>query len=291
MVAPMGILTTIIADDRDLLDAASAACPSSPDSFRDPNHSILIRLTTARASPTGVSCDIAVEGSRLRLQGPDFQGWADAETGIGECSVPRRLFGDPASLADEITDTLILFLLTRSGRTPVHAAGLVARGTTLLIAGPSGSGKSSLAFAWARRGRPILSDDMVFVQVKPVLRLWGIPRPVHLHPKDARGEKGPLRQRNGKTKVSISLAVPSQNGAAERATVILIERGERVSLDQVEPAAAVGALMNLEEGFDLLRAESEEAARAIVGESAWRLTLGRDPDDAVDVLTAQFMPG
>lgn len=290
MVAPMGIPTTIIADDRDLLDAASAACPSSPDSLRDPNKSILIRLTTARASPTGISCDIAVEGSRLRLQGPDFQGFADSSERLAECSVPRRLFNDFGALAAEITDTLLLFLLARSGRTPIHGAGLVAGDRALIASGPSGYGKSSLAFAWARRGLPVLSDDIVYVQVDRRLRIWGHPGPLHLYAEDARDAGQTVRHRNGKDKLAVPLAAWQCREVVEEVSVILLERGDRVSLDEIDTGLALDALMNLEPGFDLLPEESELAARMIVGSKAWRLTLGRHPDDAVDCLIERFAP-
>jgi hypothetical protein len=286
----MGIPTTIVADNRDLLDTAIAACPSSPESLRDSNQSILIRLTTARASPTRISCGIAVEGSRLRLQGSDFQGFADASERLAHCSVPRRLFNDPDALATEIIDTLLLFLLARSGRTPVHAAGLVAGKRALIASGPSGSGKSSLTFAWARRALPVLSDDTVYVQGEPRLLVWGYARPIHLYAEDARGTNGAMRDRNGKEKLAVPLAASQYCDVVEEASVILLERGDRVSLDEIETGFALERLMNLEPGFDLLPAESESVARMIAGGESWRLTLGSEPDDAVDCLLERFAP-
>jgi hypothetical protein len=66
--------------------------------------------------------------------------------------------------------------------------------------------------------------------------------------------------------------------------VVLLERGDRVAIEPVEPAEAVAALTILEPGFDLLPAESEAAARAISGRGGWRLTLGDDPGEAIDCL-------
>ena len=46
-----------------------------------------------------------------------------------------------------------------------HACGVVLDGRALLIAGPSGSGKSSLAAALVRAGLPLLSDDVVALRL------------------------------------------------------------------------------------------------------------------------------
>src|SRR5262245_60152684 len=61
---------------------------------------------------------IEVRGRSLRLAGAGVDGWADARSLASACRVPRALAG-------EAVDTLLLFLLTRSGRTPLHAAGVM----------------------------------------------------------------------------------------------------------------------------------------------------------------------
>ncbi len=121
--------------------------------------------------------EIEVEGPRLRLTGAGVDGWADARALTAACKVPRRLAERPDLLAGEVTDTVLLFLLTRSGRTPLHAAGVMCGRTAMLLAGPSGSGKSTLSLAAMARGLRILSDDTVYIQLQPRLRIWGFPRP------------------------------------------------------------------------------------------------------------------
>ena len=59
--------------------------------------------------------EIEVEGSRLRLSG-GAEGWADARALTAGCKVSRDLMEQPGRLAREVIDTLLLFLLTRSGR-------------------------------------------------------------------------------------------------------------------------------------------------------------------------------
>jgi len=184
-----------------------------------------------------------------------------------------------------VVDPLLLFLLTRAGRVPVHAAGVCVGETAVVLAGASGSGKSTLAHAALRAGLGVLSDDTVFVEREPALRVWGYPRPIHLLPEsaEAAGVDGEPRLRGGRWK----LAVPSASAgpaptSASRAVLCLLERGEAVSLRSIPPEEAVAALVGaLEPGFDHFRDGIPDVARALAAGGAWRLTLSADPEEAV----------
>jgi hypothetical protein len=233
--------------------------------------------------------EIEVDGPRLRLTG-GAEGGADAQTLTAFCKVPRELLEEPGRLAGEVIDTLLLFLLTRSGRIPLHAAGVMCQETALLLTGPSGAGKSTLSLAAMRRGLRILSDDTVYIQMLPRLRIWGLPRPVHVFPADAPGFTGETRLRAGKLKAAVPAPAWPGPPVAERAAVVLLERGERIALEPIEPQVAAAALSRLEPGFDLLARESAEAIAAVTAPGAWRLTLTRDPDAAIDALVERFSP-
>jgi len=56
---------------------------------------------------------------------------------------------------------IIGFLLRLRGITCLHASSVIVDGLALAIAGPSGTGKSSLAAAFAAAGYPILTDDVL----------------------------------------------------------------------------------------------------------------------------------
>ncbi len=286
--APLGIPTVVIADDPELLATArgayaewTAEAPAGP--------AIEIRLETGSTPSENVSCGIRVEGSRLTLNGGGIAGHADAASRQARCTVPRRLIGNPALLAAEVTDTLLLFLLARSGRTPVHAAGVMFGEALLVLAGPSGTGKSTLALAAARRGLRVLSDDTLYVQCEPRLRIWGFPRPIHVFPEDAPANVRATRLRGGKLKAVVPLPVGTAEVCfADKAVPILLERGERLGLVRLDSASAVAALGRLESGFDLLPNESAAAARALAGGGAWRLTLTREPEAAIEFLSQRF---
>src|SRR6201999_3308211 len=182
----------------------------------------------------------------------------------------------------------LLFLLTRSGRMPIHAAGVMCGKTALVLAGPSGSGKSTLSLAAMTRGLQILSDDTVYIQPQPRFRIWGFPRPVHVFPADAPGFIQETRLRAGKLKAVVPVPPPVELPVADHAAVVLLERGDQVRLQPVEPSVAVAALSRLEPGFDLLSRESAKAVAAVTALGCWRLTLTRDPAAAIDALMQQF---
>ncbi len=93
-------------------------------------------------------------------------------------------FRTPAELVGALEFGVTHFLLGgHHERTHLHAAGAVVRSPTegaraILALGPSGSGKSSLALAWSRRGLPLLGDDVVLLEDGG--RLSPFPRPVRV---------------------------------------------------------------------------------------------------------------
>ena len=256
-----------------LAEAYAAWLPAgSPD-----GPPIRIKLEATGGAGDAADLRVQVEGRRLSLEGAGVQGSADADALTAACRFPRELAG-------EVADTLLLFLIARSGRIPLHAAGVLIGRTALLLAGASGSGKSSLSLAAMARGLRILSDDTVYIQLQPRLRIWGFPRPVHVFPADAPGFTGKTRLRAGKLKAAVPMPLSPDPPVADRAIVVLLERGEGVALASAEPAVATAALSRLEPGFDLLAEESARAIAAVMAPGAWRLTLGRDPAEAIEAL-------
>lgn len=279
----MGVHVKLEAEDRRLLRAALAgldAWPQAPRGACTP--ALRLRVSTGRAADGGAPV-VMVEGSVLRLEGAGVAGSADARRGEGWCVVPPALASDPDRLGEEVVDPLLLFLLTRAGRVPVHAAGVGVGGTAVVLAGASGSGKSTLAHAALRAGLGVLSDDTLFVEWDPQLRVWGYPRPIHLLPESAAaaGVGGAPRLRGGRWKLAVPSAAPAPTSAS-RAVLCLLDRGDAVSLRPIPPEEAVAALVGaLDPGFDHFRREMPDVARALAAGGAWRLTLSADPAEAV----------
>jgi len=287
-VAPLGVRTTFIADDPQLLTAAVAACPDSSPEFHEPGNAIEIRLETASIPSSNLSCRIEVEGSRITITGTDFHGHADAGTRSGVCHIPARLILEPEALATQLLEPILLFLLTRSGRVPVHAAGIMIEHCAVLLSGPSGSGKSSLALAAARRGLRVLSDDTVYIQLEPAFRAWGVGGPLHLLPADAPDGPHPQRARAGRIKAAVRLPAETMTPLASRATLVVLDRAAGPALSPISAHEAQAAMSKLEPGFDLLPEQSAMAIQRLTRNGAWRLNLGTDADAAIGLLVAEL---
>jgi hypothetical protein len=286
----MGRPVLIGASEAGLLDAAARSYAVWTGGARGTGAPIELTLEAGEQQWTGGEARIVVDGARLLLTGSGIEGWADVTSLSAFCRIPKGLELSPGDLAREAIDTLVLFLITRSGRVPVHAAGVRWGDVALVLAGPSGSGKSTLSLAAMARGLEILSDDTVYIQLQPGLRIWGFPRPVHVFPDDAPRFSPATRLRNGKLKAAVPLPERQSPPVADRAVLILLERGAAISLERVAPAAAMRALAGLEPGFDLLARESAAAAAALAAPGAWRLTLARDPAAAVEQLLKRLAP-
>lgn len=285
LIEPLGVSTLIIADDPALLNSACAAFADWVVAAPAPEPGIEIRLELGDTAAGKVSDAIRVEGSRLTLAGAGIAGVADAQTGRAHCVVPMRLRDDAAALADDVLDPLLLFLLARMGRPPLHAAGLVLGNAAVLLAGPSGSGKSTLALAGAAQGLQVLSDDTVHVQLAPTVRVWGFARPIHVHATEAPPGTHRLRDRAGRRKAAVELPPAlGQRRYADRAMLIVLDRGHRLALDRITTEQALSALMPLDPGFDLLPREVAAATRAVAADGAWRLMLTDDPAGAITLL-------
>jgi hypothetical protein len=100
-----------------------------------------------------------------------------------------------SSLADDekrwhrhIFPALLGILSAAINVAPVHAACLVRDGCGVLLAGPSGTGKSTLTISLAKRGYALLADDWTYLSAAgrgtngSGIEAWGIPVPVKLLP-------------------------------------------------------------------------------------------------------------
>jgi hypothetical protein len=61
-------------------------------------------------------------------------------------------------------EAVALILISTSYATPIHAACISRHGRGMLLCGPSGTGKSTLAYACARRGFVFTSDDSSYLR-------------------------------------------------------------------------------------------------------------------------------
>jgi hypothetical protein len=190
-----------------------------------------------------------------------------------------------------VVEALALMLVTSTDRHPIHAATVAQDGAALLLAGPSGVGKSTLAYAASRAGLEVRGDEAAYVQRQPDLRLWGTPDRVRLSPAGATHfpelrEVPPVQSINGKSKVIVRLEVHEHAWRPlDRMAVCLLSGGDGpVEVERVDAAGILHALTSdVEPGFDLRPEEGRRVAEALAEPGGWRVTLSQDPAEAVGV--------
>lgn len=281
--APLGCPLHATADHPALLDALDAAFAGWEGAASELRPPLRLALGVDAALRGADAPEFTADAWQLRIAGAGVEAIADARQGSASATVSPELARDPAALRAHVIEPLTLFLLTAAGRAPIHAAGVTAGDVALLLAGPSGSGKSCLALAAHDLGLGVLTDDIVYLQTRPGLRAWGLPRPVHVYARDSAERTGAVRIRNGKVKRAIPLAAFAP-APASHVALILLERGSDVALRPIGGAEALVGFAGLEPGFDLRRFEILDAVARVSASGAWRLTLSADPREAVALL-------
>jgi hypothetical protein len=211
---------------------------------------------------------------------------ADPESGHGVCELVE---GDEVGVSfREAFNTVVVFLVAQAGRIPLHASAFMLGNRAVVLAGRSGSGKSTLVLAAARAGLRVLSEDTVFVQLSPKLRLWSWMEAIHVFERDAPGsQEGSMRFRSGRWKRGIPMN--DRQDFADDALLCVLEHGCRVAISSITALEAIDALTAAPEpGYEFYGARSVDAATALTRNGAWRLTLSKEPRDAVALICRTF---
>ena len=226
---------------------------------------------------------------RMLILSESGSGVADTTRLESVAYVTTGLVSQPAEFAEGLLEPLTLFLLGALDRQPLHAAAVVRDGVAILLEGPSGVGKSTLAHAARREGFTPLCDEAVYVQMEPALRVWSRRSRVHLRP-EARAHFPELagvtstHLPGGKTRI----VVPADAGSpryADRAGICMLERGSPARLERLEPGRAAAAVASrLEPGFDLYASTIRERAARVAERGAWSLVLAGDPAEGAALL-------
>jgi hypothetical protein len=233
------------------------------------------------------------DATREVLHSPGSVGISDPLRGESVAYVTTTLASDRGHFRVMVLDAITLGLLSHFDRHPIHAAAVARGGRAVLLAAPSGTGKSTLAYTAHSAGFDVLADDHVWVQLAPALRIWGWPGRVLL-PLDVASTfpevAGPTTTSddNGKHKLTYNLDAIDDisQHVADRGVVCILERGRsNATLERLTPAALVDALaQQLTSGFDLFPERHDTVVRALTADGGWRLTLSDDPRQALPLL-------
>ena len=237
-----------------------------------------------------------LRGQRLAVRTRRSVGLADARRRASALRATAGLVGDREHFRYGVLEALTLWVLGHLDRQPVHAAALRRGESVLLLAGASGVGKSTLAYAAGREGMRVLTEDVVAVGLRPGPRAWGLPGRIHLAP-DAVRWFPELRDvawtvvSNEREKLAVDLRALGLSAPADpfvRCGVCLLRRGGAVGIERVAPAEVAAALGEPEPGFDTFAGSIEPCLRWLSAGGGWRLTLPDSPLPAVAELARIF---
>ncbi|HEY9225825.1 MAG TPA: hypothetical protein VIP11_04210 [Gemmatimonadaceae bacterium] len=213
--------------------------------------------------------------SRVVIHSPGSFAISDPQRREAIAYVTTTLVADHELFRTAVLEAATLALLSHFDRHPIHASAIARNNRAVLLAGASGAGKSTLAHLAHGAGFDVLSEDHVWIQLAPCLRVWG--RPGHARLLDGDGDRKSVVALAGANRISCHVA--------DAATLCVLDRGSRPSLERLDASAIVDFLTrDIAPGFDRFPERNLPVANALAGSGGWRLTLTSDPRDALPFL-------
>ena len=280
----------------DLADEAFGAWRTLAPEMRSSTASVCVRLVVHDNAEHGHAPSpvrhISTDDGRLLVHSPGSLAIVDPSRRESLAYVTTSLVAHREHFRETVLEAITFALLASFDRHPIHAAAIIRGGHAVLLAAPSGTGKSTLAYLAHRAGIGVLSDDHVWVQLEPALRIWGGPLNVRLVA-EASGhfpelsELAPASLTRGTLKTALKLGDVSQadHARCDSATVCVMTRGAKVALDRIGGSEMAEELARqLTPGFDRFAGRHDEVVRALTADGGWRLTLSANPFDALPLL-------
>ncbi|HZQ52973.1 MAG TPA: hypothetical protein VFB14_12290 [Bryobacteraceae bacterium] len=206
---PYGFPLHIKSTDPEVIRAAELSWGSFEQRFREP--------------PLEIRFIISEETERRRLRPPRFRAQSnllaivagfdnfaccDLSRGFGFACLTKAALANQDYFRYHFLEAMVCTLLDTQHLVALHAACIEMNGRGVMFVGESGAGKSSLAYACARRGHVYISDEASLLVRRRAERLvLGNPQVVRFRPA-ARALfpelKGHVRSRNGKLSIEIA---------------------------------------------------------------------------------------
>jgi hypothetical protein len=247
---------------------------------------VSLRLAPERPFTVGgVIVSSSAPGS-VELNGHGVRGSTNPGLLTARCTVTRSVLEDRYLFEETVLPSLVLNLTSQLDRQPLHAAAIRRGPHTLLLHGRSGAGKSTLAYTALRSGWHVLSDDAVFLQSAPRLRIWARAPRLHLPPEASVyfpevADRPLVLRPNGRWKLWVEppAAWAAALRPAEHAMVLLLEPGTgEPEARRVDGESAVQSVLgSLDAGFDMFRDTIGPVLRTLVREHAWVVRTAADP--------------
>jgi len=292
----LGLPVQFLSNSRDVRDTFTNAFGASPHAEDAPSTALRVQVVvypdgSESAAPRHIR-HICPDASRVLMHCADGMAISDPLRREALVYASEALVRDPTLFRHEMLEAAVLALVTHFDRQPFHAAAISHDDRTVLLVGRSGAGKSTLTYLAQSTGITALSEDTVWIQLEPRLRVWSRLRGIHLLPEAAAHfpelhDTRVARRPNDKLKATVpaSQADASSVDGGSVTVCLLDPGGSAAHLTPLDAEAMRAALArDVDSGFDRYLERRAECVRVLTERGGWRLTLSSDPRDALPLL-------
>lgn len=221
---PFGFPVHIKTNELAIIRAAEQSWASFSQRFREAPLQIRVVVSdssTTRRPPTPI---VRAQAS-LMIRVADSQNFACCDLANGFCfiNLSKAALLHRDYLRYHFLEGSVYALLDTQHVVSVHASCVVKNGHGVLFIGDSGAGKSSLAYACARRGWTYVADDATcLVRRRPGRQVLGNPQSFRFRPAVSAlfpELRGRVKLRNGRPTVEVRTEALSQLVTAQECTV------------------------------------------------------------------------
>ncbi len=214
---PEGFAVEITTNSPEILDAAQESWGRFPKTFSEPplRFRVGVMGTGNGVGPPIPTCR-SWHNMLLTLTDAENYAVCDLNRGMGFCWLTQSTVDDRAYLRYIFLEGNILCMLEHLYLAPIHAGCVRFQDRGVLLCGDSGAGKSSLAYACARRGWTFVSDDTsALVRSRKDLTVVGNPYQVRFREAAVDlfpelGRQAPTRRATGELAIELATEVVSE---------------------------------------------------------------------------------
>ena len=176
---PLGFPVKVVTNSEEVLEAARQSWGAFPKAFDTPP----LELRVMVEDDGTMAPEPVFRGQRhLITIASDAANFAvcDHTSAFCFCRLSAATAANRAFTSYYFLEAMAYFTLTQLYLTPVHGACVARQGRALLLCGPAGAGKSTLAYACARRGWTYVSDNESWLLRSDARTILGNPRRMRL---------------------------------------------------------------------------------------------------------------
>ena len=267
---PLGFPLRLRSNSRLVMDAASASWSAFPAAFATPPIEVQALVENIpNGSPATPPDYRGREHLFLIAGGSGDSAVCDHQRGFAFCRLNEATARQTTFTAYYYLEAIALHLLTQLYVTPVHAACLAKEGAGILLCGDSGAGKTSLAYACAKRGWCYVSDNESWL-LRDHAKLIALGNPHRIRFRDSAPAlfpelhgREPFLFANGKMSLSLEMSNRTEFSIAYRAEIshlVFLDRGGRAGIRTMPKEEALGKLFSGVPAYSAPVREQHEAS-------------------------------